>query len=338
MSKRVIGVIVDSFDPVLSVHISAARHALEEGRVSLVCFCLAGASGFSSYEDRRRMLVAACSEDRRFLPVFPGPAAVAPGGSVDLPSLLNEELGDARIVPLETRNPSAGPVSVQTEVSSASPSGLLNHAVREYISCLGLYGCESPVPGAPCWIPKLFDALKPRRFAHSLAVAGEAKKLARIHGLDILRAEQAGLLHDCAKSVPLSDMQALAREHGLTEDPGFLASTALLHSLVGAYLARAEYGMEDPEVLDAVRYHNTGMAGMSRLAMCVCLADSIEPLRDPYPFLAEARALSIVSLEKALLLSLERTSEYVRSQGKALHPRTLSAISWLKSLPACSQD
>ena len=95
--------------------------------------------------------------------------------------------------------------------------------------------------------------------------------------------------------------------------------------------------MTDPAVLEAIRFHNTGCAGMSRLAMCVCLADSIEPLRDPYPFLSEARALSVLSLEKALLLSLERTAGYVLSRGKTLHSRTLETISWLKSLPACAE-
>ena len=85
-------------------------------------------------------------------------------------------------------------------------------------------------------------------------------------------------------------------------------------------------------MLEAIRYHNTGCAGMSRLAMCVCLADSIEPLRKSYPLLDKVRSLSEHSLEQALLLSLEGTADYVISRGKYLHPRTQETISWLRSL------
>ena len=182
------------------------------------------------------------------------------------------------------------------------------------------------------WIRQLSDVLKPSRFEHSLSVASEAYRLADIHGLDLLRATQAGLLHDCAKCLPLEEMQSIAKEHHLTDDPAMLESGALLHSVVGARVAEEQYGMTDPLVLEAIRYHNTGFPGMSRLARCVCLADSIEPLRKSYPGLDEVRALAEESLEGALLLSLERTASYVIERGKYLHPRTRDTIRWLKEI------
>ncbi len=187
-------------------------------------------------------------------------------------------------------------------------------------------------PRSARWVGRLSASLKPGRFAHSLSVAWLSRRLARIHGVDPLRAEQAGLLHDCAKSLPLEEMQRIAVEHSLTDDREMLASAALLHSVVGAYVARADYGMEDGEVLSAIMYHNTGFPGMTRLDMCVCLSDSIEPLREPYPLLEEVRALAESSLERALLLSLERTADYVLSRGRYLHPRTRDTIAWLKTI------
>ena len=186
-------------------------------------------------------------------------------------------------------------------------------------------------PRAPRWVGMLSASLKPGRFAHSLSVAWMSRRLARIHGIDSLRAEQAGLLHDCAKSLPLEEMQRIAVEHSLTDDREMLASGALLHSVVGSWVAREEYGMTDPEVLQAISYHNTGFPGMTRLDMCVCLSDSIEPLRESYPHLEEVRALAESSLERALLLSLEGTADYVISRGKYLHPRTQYTIAWLKT-------
>ncbi len=229
------------------------------------------------------------------------------------------------------------PVSVSsTDIRSVLPSGVfpdgLSVPVFEYCRCKGLYGAPGRLERADSWIDGLFAALKPSRFAHSLSVAYAAERLARLHGEDPLRAEQAGLLHDCAKYYPLEEMRAIAAAHSLTDDPAMLASGALLHSLVGAQVAHDVYGMDDPAVLEAIRYHNTGFAGMSRLAMCVCLADSIEPLRKSYPLLEKVRTLSERSLEEALLLSLEGTAEYVRARSRFLHPRTQETIIWLKTL------
>ena len=204
----------------------------------------------------------------------------------------------------------------------------------EYLALKKLYLSSSRAERADAWLDRLYRTLNPHRFTHSLSVARTSAALAAFYGLDGVRAEEAGLLHDCAKCLSLGEMQKAARKHGLTDDPGFLESPSLLHSVVGAWVARKKYGMEDPEILEAIAYHNTGCAGMSRLAMCVCLADFIEPNREPFPGLEEVRRLSGISLEKALLLSLEEVADHVSSKGRKLHPRTLGAIEWLKSLPA----
>ena len=61
------------------------------------------------------------------------------------------------------------------------------------------------------WIDQLFEALNPHRFAHSLSVVLTSAQLAFRFGLDTVRAEKAGLLHDCAKCFSLSEMQKIAR-------------------------------------------------------------------------------------------------------------------------------
>ena len=127
-------------------------------------------------------------------------------------------------------------------------------------------------------------------------------------------------------------MQRIAVAHALTDDAEMLSSGALLHSVVGSWVAREDYGMTDPEVLQAIAYHNTGFPGMTRLDICVCLSDSIEPLRESYPRLEEIRSLAESSLEQALLLSLESTADFVVSRGKFLHPRTQNTIAWLKRI------
>ena len=238
-----------------------------------------------------------------------------------------------RFITIPADIPPVSSTAIRDSLAAGNEPEGLDESVLEYCMCKGLYGYPGRLEHIDSWISGLFSALKPSRFAHSMSVALTAKRLASIYGIDPLKAEQAGLLHDCAKGMSLAEMQHIAAEHSLTLDRHFLENKALLHSVVGAEVALDEYGMTDPEVLDAIRYHNTGCTGMSRLAMCVCLADSIEPLRKPYPMLDEIRDLSLVSLEKALLLSLERTAEYVDSRGLFLHPRTRNTIAWLRSLP-----
>ena len=262
---------------------------------------------------------------------------VCPRGSSAQASL-TEEISRLQSFGASIRMIPMPPVDISSTVLRASlrrgdPTPLLDGFIREYCAAKGLYGMTRRIDSADFWLDHLFDALTPKRFAHSLSVAHTARDLALRYDLDPLRAEEAGLLHDCAKCLPMKEMRRIAVEHSLTNDPTILESSALLHSLAGAWLARNEYGLADPAVLEAIAYHNTGHAGMSRLAMCVCLADFIEPNRESYPLLEEVRRLSEISLERALLLSLEGTARYVRSRGKYLHPRTQETIAWLKSLP-----
>ena len=115
-------------------------------------------------------------------------------------------------------------------------------------------------------------------------------------------------------------------------DDEVMESDNLLHSVAGAALARDKYGVTDEEILDAIAAHTTGHAEMSALAMVVYLADKIEPTRQSYPTLDKVRMLASLSLERAMLCSLEGTMAHVQSKGKGhLHPQTMETLNWLKS-------
>ena len=390
--KERIGILGGSFDPVHRGHIAAALSVLDAAYVDRLLMVPCGNPGHKSCiapaEDRWKMLVAACSKDKRMVPSrleldrpgttyavdtlnavrkeYPDADLFCIIGSDTLMTLhhwvnieevfrlcsflvltrekdvkasCREEISRLKAMGGRVRLLPFSPVVVSSSgIRSAFSSGMvsedLNPAVQEYCHCKGLYGCPGRLDKIDFWMDNLFSALKPKRFAHSLSVARTSARLAAMYGENPLKAEQAGLLHDCAKCLPLKDMQRIAKENHLTDDPGVLSSDALLHSLAGACLAEQLYGMTDPEVLEAIRFHNTGYPGMSRLAMCVCLADFMEPLRDPFPLLDEVRTLSETSLEKALLLSLEGTVEHVLSRGWYLYPRTVDTISWLRTLQA----
>ncbi len=320
--KERIDIMWGRFDPVRSSHIRVALTLLDSGSVDRVLLLLSGANALVPSEDRWKMLVAACACDKRIIPsrlcldmdADPLSGAVTKGLSKLYPDAKLRLLPDA------------------SDTSELSVEKDLPVPVLEYCRCKGLCGFPRKMEHIDLWMDHLFTALKPRRFAHSLSVARTSVQLAELYGENPLKAEQAGLLHDCAKCLPLKDMQRVAVDNHLTDDPDVLASDALLHSIAGACLAEQLYGMTDPDVLEAIRFHNTGYPGMSRLAMCVCLADFMEPLRESFPLLEEVRVLSRTSLEKALLLSLEGTVDYVKSRGWYLYPRTCDTITWLRQV------
>ncbi len=331
-----IGVLVDSFDPFSDAHLKRCNAALSSGDVDQVLLIPTGeeADCTAPAGDRWRMLVAACAGSRVLIP-FQLSRKHRSADPDAILSRLQDKFHEDQLILL---SPPACPVNVRNIFSEGKEPDFLVPAVLEYCLLKGLYGTVPRLEQAGQWVDRLFETLNPHRFSHTLSVALTSVRLAAKYHVNVRQAEEAGLLHDCAKCLPLSEMQRIARRHHLTEDPSILESASLLHSVAGAWVARSRYGMKDPEVLEAIAYHNTGHEGMSRLAMCVCLADFMEPNREPFPLLNEVRLLAEVSLEKALLLSLEGVADHVRSKGKLLHPRTLDTIEWLKSLPAVQAD
>ena len=338
MEKRMVGVYTDLFDPVHSGHLNAVLSAMESSGMTLVRMVLSSETAEADDEDRWRMLVAACADFRKLIPFRLSSSHPDIAGEIRPEDFLRKEYPDDVLVriagntlPLSVTGIQSAEVRIGTRNVDLI-SGSVPLPVYEYISASGLYGVPCRVPESRQWLPVLFSALKPHRFAHSLSVAATARVLAERFGEDPDKAEKAGLLHDCAKIIPMDEMRRIVTESGMDVDERMLTADSLLHSAAGACLARTDYGVTDPDIVDAIASHNTGRPGMSRLSMCVCLADSIEPGRPDYPHLDDIRALSEKSLEEALLLSLEGVRKQVISNGWYLHPRTRDTVEWLRTV------
>lgn len=161
-----------------------------------------------------------------------------------------------------------------------------------------------------------------RLFNHSQGVEECACRLAQVYGVDKAKASLAGLLHDYGKIYPEKVLRQIALEHSLGDELIF-REPKLLHAPVGAWLLRHELGIEDEEVLAAIRVHTTGAAGISLLARIVYLADYIEPGR-VYPGVDDLRKLALKNLNQALLNALERVIKHVLAKKKVLHPDSVA--------------
>ena len=117
--------------------------------------------------------------------------------------------------------------------------------------------------------------LDEERLLHSLGCAQEAAALAERFGLDSRKAYIAGLLHDCAKCLSKENLQEIGARLELEQDE--FENTKVLHAPVSAYLAKEEFGIEDDEILSAIRWHTLGKKDMTSFEKVIFLADKIEP-------------------------------------------------------------
>src|SRR5215210_3958988 len=104
------------------------------------------------------------------------------------------------------------------------------------------------------------------RYGHTLRVAETAEELARVHGLDSDRARLAALLHDAARETEQGEFLRLAGAWDLPFGEPERQSPKLLHAPVAAELARRELGVEDEEVLGAIRTHTVGEPEIGTIA------------------------------------------------------------------------
>ena len=172
---------------------------------------------------------------------------------------------------------------------------------------------------------ELARRLKPGRFRHSLGVADTAAFLARRFGVDEEKARLAGLLHDCAREFPNDSMIVEAEKRGIEVELLERSMPLLLHAYIGAQRVRELYGVDDPEICQAIYRHTVGGSQMTPLDKIIWYADMIEPSRD-YPEVEHLRQLAReASLDEMVLTGLSESIIFVVQKGHLVHPATVQA-------------
>ncbi len=118
--------------------------------------------------------------------------------------------------------------------------------------------------------------LSAERYSHSLGTAECAKKLAEKFGLNPEKAYVAGLLHDAAKCFSNEKLLEIIHAH-LNVEESELQNYKTLHAPVSAYIAEKDFGVDDKEILSAIRWHTLGKLDMTDFEKIIFLADKIEP-------------------------------------------------------------
>lgn len=166
------------------------------------------------------------------------------------------------------------------------------------------------------------------RYHHSICVAKCAKELAKKYGADEEKAEVAGILHDICKEAPNEEQLTIIEKSGYKITDFEKGNHKFYHQLSGAAYAKLFLGIEDEEILSAIRYHTTGKRDMSLMDEIVYLADFISEDRD-YEDIDKIRQESELGKEHGLLYATRYTIVSVINKGKQLHPDTVELYNWL---------
>ncbi len=171
---------------------------------------------------------------------------------------------------------------------------------------------------------RLQMALKKKRLEHSLGVSREAVKMAEKFGADPEKAYIAGLLHDCAKCLKPEEEEELITRYGYEPDEMTRLCHPVLHAPLGALTAKYEYGVDDEEILDAIRYHTVARAHMTLLDKIIYVADVTEPNRD-YDGVETLRKLAAKNIDDAYKEAVRQALTHNIKKETLIHPNTLEA-------------
>jgi predicted HD superfamily hydrolase involved in NAD metabolism len=171
---------------------------------------------------------------------------------------------------------------------------------------------------------KIRGFLTSKRYIHSLGVKEVSIKLALRYRYNINKTVLAALLHDCARDLPEEVLLKKAGEFGILIGDVERRQLQLLHGPVGAGIALHDFKICDKDILRAICFHTTGNSSMTLLDKIIYIADYIEPNR-VFPGVDVLRKQAFADLDKALLLALNNTINYVISNNQLIHPLSVIA-------------
>ena len=226
-----------------------------------------------------------------------------------------------RVILSEFTGPDISSTEIRRRMRDAEPINLLcDPAVERFIYTNGLY-----MPQEITAIrQKLYKRLRRKRLDHTMMTVREAISLAAKHGADPRKARLAAILHDCIK-LPNRELLEYCETNGYELSADERANPYLIHSRLGAELAETEFGVTDPEVLNAIRRHTLGQVGMSLLDKIIYVADKIEPSRE-YEGVAEMREEAYLDIDSAMLLVMKHSADYTAASGRQVNPSTRAVM------------
>ena len=179
----------------------------------------------------------------------------------------------------------------------------------------------------------LKNNLNEERFLHSQGTAEFAKKLAAKYNLSEDKAYIAGLLHDCAKCFSKDKLISIIDKNLKILDSE-KTNPKTLHAPVSSYIAKTEFGIEDEDILSAIRWHTLGKINMTMFEKIIFLADKIETNTRIEPYCQKIRTIlkDTNNIDKAILECYRQTIISLVDRNLKICPLTIDIYNELQTV------
>lgn len=214
--------------------------------------------------------------------------------------------------------------------TSGDITGLVDSKVQPVIEKYSLYSTDFYRKNMGTARLLISLMLGEKRAQHTLNVAKLAVELARMYGVDVQKAELAALLHDIMKQQPDSIMLHRARQSDIIEKID-RKPMPVLHGFAASDFASREMGIEDQEILMAIKSHTCGRRNMTDLEKVIYLADMLSEERN-FPEKEPLLALARQNLDKAMEQALKDSINWLKEKGGAIDTDSYEALEYFTAL------
>jgi nicotinate-nucleotide adenylyltransferase len=149
------------------------------------------------------------------------------------------------------------------------------------------------------------------------------------YGEDVKLGKLAGLAHDMCKEMSDDMLILFAKRDGKGLDEIEINKPGLLHGRAAAIKLKEDFGVTNTQVLEAVREHTIGKAGMCNLAKILYAADKIEPKR-PQVTEEYLKKLDGLDFDSFFMFVLKENIAYLDYKGKKVSPATRELLASLE--------
>lgn len=174
---------------------------------------------------------------------------------------------------------------VRLEMALKGNSSYITPNIAQYIISNNLYQLDNN-------LSSVTNYLDDERLNHSIGTAVVGCRLARQHKVNENSVITACLLHDICKN---------ETNNKYNEYP-----KSIRHAFAAADLAQTAFGINDEDIINAIRYHPTARANMSKLEKIVYTADKIEDGRNRQ----NLQLLCLTDFEKGFVECLTDSCKY----------------------------
>ena len=178
------------------------------------------------------------------------------------------------------------------------------------------------------YLPLVKERVKETRYIHTLGVIDEALMLANKYGVNPDKARIAASLHDYTKYLDKkTESKIIIKYYG--KDIYDRYPRSIYHGLTAAILSKEELGIDDEDIINAIRYHSIGRCNMSTLEKIIYIADFTEPNRG-LELSKKAHDIAMNNLDEGLEFIMRNTIDYLKEENRVIPKETYDAYEYIK--------